>query len=137
MIEPFMTDIANQTPRPKPAEILLLVGQHWPLVFDIQRPRPLAIGAGDELLSRAGELKVSRSAIRDFLRWWTNSERYLRMLATPEMRRHTLDGTDAGPVLDEHRRIAAVQLKERQKKRQQSPRPPRRARVPPLSPESG
>ena len=120
-----MTDAPPQTPRPKPAEILLLLRSRWPIVFDIQRPRPLAIGAGDELLARSEELSVSRSAIRDFLRWWTNSDRYLRMLATPDMRRHTLEGTDAGPVLDEHRRIAAVQLKERRKRRQQSPRRPR------------
>lgn len=129
-----MIDTPQQTPRPKPAEILLLLRSRWPSVFDVQRPLPLAIGAGDELLARAEELSVSRSAIRDFLRWWTNSDRYLRMLATPDMRRHGLDGTDAGPVLDEHRRIAAVQLKERQKKRQQSPRAPRRARQTP--PES-
>jgi sRNA-binding protein len=133
-----MTDAPQQTPRPKPAEILLLLRSRWPIVFDVQRPRPLAIGAGDELLARAEELSVSRSAIRDFLRWWTNSDRYLRMLATPDMRRHTLEGTDAGPVLDEHRRIAAVQLKERQKRRQSSPRPPRRPRGPqqPAPPES-
>lgn len=114
-----MTDTAQQKPRPKPAEIMLLVRSRWPLVFDAQRPRPLAIGAGDDLLAQAEELNVSRSAIRDFLRWWTNSDRYLRMLATPDMCRHALDGSEAGPVLDEHRRIAAVQLRERQKRRQQ------------------
>jgi ProP effector len=67
-----------------------------PDVFDIERPKPLAIGIDRELIA----FGMEQEAIGDALRWWTKRPGYFRALAAGGPR-YALDGSEAGVVSDE------------------------------------
>lgn len=62
--------------------------------------RPYAIGVGKEVRKTLG---ISISRCERLMRRLTRHPKYLKALARDGAMRHTLDGTPAEPVSDEHR----------------------------------
>jgi hypothetical protein len=76
----------------------------FPLLFDADRPLPLAIGVSVDIRAALG---LSRSECGVLMRWWCQGPLYLRALAAPGSQRHKLDGTVVGPVAENERAHAA------------------------------
>jgi sRNA-binding protein len=76
----------------------------FPLVFDTDRPLPLAIGVSVDIRAALG---LSPSECGVLMRWWCQGPLYLRALAAPGSQRHKLDGTVVGPVAEDERAHAA------------------------------
>jgi sRNA-binding protein len=76
----------------------------FPLVFDADRPLPLAIGVSVDIRVALG---LSPSECGVLMRWWCQGPLYLRALAAPGSQRHKLDGTVVGPVAQDERAHAA------------------------------
>lgn len=75
---------------------------------------PLAIGIDKQLIAQKPE--ISRKLLRSSLAAHTQSLRYLKELQNASVR-FNLDGSNADPVSDEQRALAAKTLRERFKKR--------------------
>ncbi|MBS1156113.1 MAG: hypothetical protein H6R07_2037 [Proteobacteria bacterium] len=75
---------------------------------------PLAIGIDKQLIAQRPE--ISRKLLRSALAAHTQSLRYLKELQNASVR-FNLDGSNADPVSDEQRALAAKTLRERFKKR--------------------
>ncbi len=84
---------------------------------------PMAIGSGNELIAYLQGALVahrylqnpSRKSIRGMLRIWVMSNDYLARLAAPGSLRYYPDLRVAGPVSEEHRKMARERLKDRYK----------------------
>ena len=74
----------------------------FPVVFDVDAPRPLAIGCNPQL--RAA-LAIPWSQVDAVLWWWTRRPEYHAAVAAGGFR-YNLDGTEAGVVAEEHRAMA-------------------------------
>jgi len=74
--------------------------RRFPLLFDADRPLPLAIGVHKPL----GELLGGKRAKR-LLEWWTEWAPYVAAVAAGGCR-YSLDGSEAGQVTEEQRAIA-------------------------------
>lgn len=79
----------------------------YPSVFQKFKPRPLAIGVGEELTKKHPELDVRD--IQKFLGWWCHRLRYLEAVATSKAYRHHLDGKRSSPVSASDR-VNAMQM---------------------------
>jgi sRNA-binding protein len=96
--------------------LIKILADKWPAAFDQGPTKPLAIGIDTEI--REGlAAEVSNKQLSDTLRWWTCRDSYLIALTQPQARRYGLDGSDAGPVTDHDREIAAQRLEERRARR--------------------
>jgi RNA chaperone ProQ/FINO-like protein len=78
----------------------------FPVVFDPDAPRPLAIGCNRQL--RAA-LAIPWSQVDAVLWWWTRRPEYHAAVAAGGPR-YNLDGTEAGVVAEEHRAMARRQI---------------------------
>ena len=74
----------------------------FPVVFDVDAPRPLAIGCNRQL--RAA-LAIPWSQVDAVLWWWTRRPEYHAAVAAGGPR-YSLDGSEAGVVVEEHRAMA-------------------------------
>jgi ProQ/FINO family len=81
----------------------------FPVVFDVDAPRPLAIGCNRQL--RAA-LAISWSQVDAVLWWWTRRPEYHAAVAAGGFR-YNLDGSVAGSVAEEHRAMAQRQIQQR------------------------
>jgi ProQ/FINO family len=81
----------------------------FPVVFDVDAPRPLAIGCNRQL--RAA-LAIPWSQVDAVLWWWTRRSEYHAAIAAGGFR-YNLDGSVAGTVADEHRAMAQRQIQRR------------------------
>jgi hypothetical protein len=81
----------------------------FPVVFDVDAPRPLAIGCNRQL--RAA-LAIPWSQVDAVLWWWTRRPEYHAAVAAGGFR-YNLDGSVAGPVAEEHRAMAQRQIQQR------------------------
>lgn len=94
------------------AEMRQVLGDRFPAALVAtadDRVTPLAIGALDQLSAIAPQ--VSSTQRQKFLRAYTRRMKYLLALASDGARRVNLDGSDAGPVSDEHRQAAREALR--------------------------
>lgn len=92
---------------PHPIERLAVM---YPTTFNIHAPVPLVVGVDHQI---AAALGIHPRHVEGVLTRWTNRMNYLAAMAAPGSRRHNLDGSDAGPVHDEHRADAATKLAEK------------------------
>jgi hypothetical protein len=89
--------------------------QQWPKVFPanspngVMTPVPLAIGSNAQIMAKAPPELVP--AIKMVLERHVVRKHYLRALRAPAARRMTLDGEDAGPVIEGHKFYARAMLK--------------------------
>ncbi len=100
---------------PLSAEALLArLCEEFPLCFSARGDsRPLKIGILDALVAAtAGWEGVSKTRLREVLRRYTNTTRYLQGVAAARQR-VGLDGADAGEVVADHVSHAQQQLEER------------------------
>jgi len=74
--------------------------RRFPVLFDADRPLPLAIGIHKPL---AELFSVKRAGF--LLKWWTRCPAYVAAVAAGG-RRYNLDGTDAGEITEEQRSVA-------------------------------
>lgn len=89
---------------------LILVA--FPVAFDAQGPKPLALGIHEAI--QAALPDHPHVQIHDFLAWWTTRNRYLSAVAAGGPR-YGLDGKPGAEVSEEHQRIAAGMLAKRLK----------------------
>ena len=105
-------------PAKKPAvdrTSLAAVKQVWqqvyaaaPEAFDRDAPRPLALGAFDEVAA-LDLVDISGPGLHRFFAWWSTRPAYLRAIAAGGYRFH-IDGSPATEISDEHRQGAAQRL---------------------------
>src|SRR5690349_7064569 len=76
----------------------------FPAMFVKKEPVPLALGIREQLLAAFPD--VERPTLHRFMQFWTSQLAYLKAMSAKGAVRHNLDGTDAGPVSDEHREFA-------------------------------
>jgi hypothetical protein len=76
---------------------LVMLRELAPAVFDIEYPKPLAIGAREELVA----LGMDDDAVKAALAWWCSRPAYRAALARGG-RRHDLNGHPAGEVSPDH-----------------------------------
>src|SRR5690348_5527015 len=88
---------------------LARLAELFPVVFDVDAPRPLAIGCNRQL--RAA-LAIPWSQVDAVLWWWTRRPEYHAAVAAGGFR-YNLDGTVAGTVAEEHRAMAQRQIQQR------------------------
>jgi hypothetical protein len=93
----------------------------FPLVFDADRPLPLAVGVSVDIRAALG---LSRSECGVLMRWWCQGPLYLRALAAPGSQRHKLDGTVVGPVAENERAHAARLIASKSTGTRPQPAPP-------------
>lgn len=86
-----------------------------PAAFHGDKPKPLAIGAGDEFVAQVSE--EAKAKVRIFLCRYTQSEWYLWQCVKPGSMRHRLDGEPVEPVSDSHRAHAETLAVKRQAQR--------------------
>lgn len=82
--------------------------QQYPTVFNVFTPKPLAIGAGKEIMSGRPD-EISRMTMAHTLARWTQQPAYINAVASGDFR-YWLDGTPAGAISDAHRRHAREKL---------------------------
>ncbi|NDR57390.1 ProQ/FinO family protein [Aliiruegeria sabulilitoris] len=96
------------------AAVLARIRADFPRAFPDWK-RPLASGMHKELQAHYPDL--TPRDIRLALSTWCANVRYLTAVVRRDARRVNLDGSDAGPVADEQRRHARIQLKQRKGKK--------------------
>lgn len=114
-VEPVAADESGSAVASLSAEQLLArLCEAFPLCFSARGEcRPLKIGILDALVAAtAGWPGVSKTRLRDVLRRYTNTTRYLQGVAGARQR-VGLDGEDAGEVVADHVSHAQQQLEER------------------------
>jgi len=87
--------------------------REYPELFTAGNVRPLAIGIQKDLAEARPE-NVSHLGISRALARWVQQSAYQQALAAEGARRFNLDGSDAGPVSDDHRNHAKELLDKRQ-----------------------
>jgi sRNA-binding protein len=96
--------------------LVAVLAEKWPAVFGGGATKPLKLGIYAEIQAALAGT-VSNKQLAKTLGWWCARGSYLTALSQPDARRRGLDGSDAGPVSDEHREMAAKQLAERRARR--------------------
>ncbi|MBQ1782439.1 MAG: RNA chaperone ProQ [Gammaproteobacteria bacterium] len=111
-----VAEVAQQ-PSLSPEALLALLCEQFPKCFIARGEcRPLKIGILDSLAARtAGQPGVSKTRLREVLRRYTNTTRYLQGVAAAS-KRVDLDGEDAGDVAEDHVSHAQQQLAERRER---------------------
>lgn len=111
-----VAEVAQQ-PSLSPEALLALLCEQFPKCFIARGEcRPLKIGILDSLAARtAGQPGVSKTRLREVLRRYTNTTRYLQGVAAGA-KRVDLDGEDAGEVAEDHVSHAQQQLAERRER---------------------
>ena len=87
--------------------------REYPELFTSGNVKPLAIGIQKDLVKARPE-NVSHLGISRALSRWVEQPAYQQALAAENSRRFNLDGSDAGPVSDDHRNHAKQLLDKRQ-----------------------
>ena len=87
-----------------------LAGQ-YPDLFNLDAPKPLAVGLG-KVIAAASPEGISRVTMRRVLERWTQTQGYLRAIAEGGFR-YNLDATPAGAITDKHRRHALLLIEEK------------------------
>ncbi|SHG88847.1 RNA chaperone ProQ [Ferrimonas marina] len=102
-------------------EVIAYLAERFPQCFSVEGDaKPLKIGLFQELAERLeGDSKVSKTQLRQAVRRYTNSWRYLRAVK-PGAVRVDLDGNDCGELEAEHIEHAQQALKESQEKARQA-----------------
>jgi hypothetical protein len=80
----------------------------WPHLF--QKPMPLAIGIGEEIMARASAAGLKRYTVGTALHRWTQSRHYLEALAAPGAVRWGVGGTAVDFVASQHQAGARERL---------------------------
>lgn len=88
---------------------LLMLQARFPVAFDKPR-RPLAVGIREEIRAHIGPEAVADTALHQALASHTGRASYLQAVIAAGSRRIHLDGSDAGEVSEESRRIAGEKL---------------------------
>ncbi|MBP7546559.1 MAG: RNA chaperone ProQ [Corallincola sp.] len=111
-----VAEVAQQ-PSLSPEALLALLCEQFPKCFIARGEcRPLKIGILDSLAARtAGQAGVSKTRLREVLRRYTNTTRYLQGVVAGA-KRVDLDGEDAGEVAEDHVSHAQQQLAERRER---------------------
>jgi ProP effector len=104
------TNPADATPNATPNAAKTLLKELCSAFAVFKEGRPLAIGIHKSLVEKLPG--GSPGALRQAMRLHTNSTRYLKALATGEVR-FDLDGNPSGEVTPEQRDQAAKELRER------------------------
>ncbi len=86
--------------------------QHWPKLFDMDHPKPLAIGIY-QVLDATGLMK--RSTLKETLALYTGRYRYFKALAAGGSR-YDIEGREAGVVTPEQQQAAAERLVRKKRK---------------------
>lgn len=105
---------AESTPAPTPAETGARLAELFPALFD-GPPKPLKLRIQADIQERAPGT-FSKQALSAFLRRYTGTTAYL-IAVTKAPHRFDLDGQPAGELSDEHRQVAADELKRRRQVR--------------------
>ncbi|WP_298440046.1 RNA chaperone ProQ [uncultured Ferrimonas sp.] len=115
-----MTTEQNTTPESTPKlkdvkEVIAYLAEQFPQCFTLEGDaKPLKIGLFQELAERLeGDEKVSKTQLRQAIRRYTNSWRYLRG-SKSGAQRVDLDGNDCGELEQEHVEHAEKTLKDSQ-----------------------
>lgn len=84
----------------------------FPSIFNMNRPKPLALGITQQLSQarRAGILNISCLVQRAAMNAWVHKPNYHRSVAVTPCR-YNLDGSASGMVSDEHRQHSIDRLK--------------------------
>src|SRR5262245_30911805 len=109
--------------RLKSAKAGKLIAEKFPAAFSQAPPRPLKIGLAADLLAHG----IDRQAVREGLRWYCGSHRYLVALQEGTVR-IGLDGEPAGVVTADEAAHAQQRLAEWLKPKPIPPQPERAAR---------
>jgi len=88
-------------------------------LLNIKKPKPVIVGAGDELRRWAKAKGYSSAVINLALNNIFRGNGYLRALSAEKAMRHALDGSPVEPVSDEDRQRAQVELAKRLLNRKQ------------------
>jgi sRNA-binding protein len=107
---------ADKSSKPRAPELVKVFAEKWPGAFGAGATKPLAIGIHAEIKAALADT-TSNKQLSETLRWWVSRDSYLTALSQPDARRRGLDGSDAGPVSDNDREMAAKQLAERRARR--------------------
>jgi hypothetical protein len=97
---------AQKERRNKRDQCFATVRARWPDLFKPHAPLPLAVGT-TRLIAKT--LDVSPRIVGPVIHVWTQRPEYLAAVAAGGMR-YNLDGTEAGPISEEHQAHAAEQL---------------------------
>lgn len=111
------TKVEAETKRISTKEIIAYLAEQFPACFSIQGPaKALKIGIFQELADRlADDEKVSKTRLRQALRHYTSSWRYLKAIKVGEFR-VDIDGNQAAEIDQEQADYAAKTLSESQEK---------------------
>lgn len=105
--------------RAKALAALEVLRNHYPLAFQVDPVRPLAIGSAQALARdrQAGRLPLSEQALKLAMAHWCQQPAYLQALVTggPRLR---LDGSEADPVSEPDQGRAAERLARRRPRAQ-------------------
>lgn len=105
------TTVVPGVPHLSPAECAAQLAARFPALFARPQPLPLKLRIQQDVQQRAPGV-FSRKALSIFLQRHTTSTAYLKALVHGS-ERFDLDGQPAGPVADEHREAAQVELARR------------------------
>lgn len=75
----------------------------WPMVFDQEAPKPLAIGVHSVIAEETGG---DPYVVRTALKYWTQKKAYRQALVADDAMRYQPDGTPVGPVSQDDRERA-------------------------------
>lgn len=91
----------------------------WPEVFDLKKPRPLAVGIIDAITAELNTTGAGgHGAIRYALKSYTSNIRYVRALVEGGAR-YNLHGQPCGEISETERQQAAKRLKQMKKAKAQ------------------
>ena len=94
------------------ANLALLI-ERFPIVFNPEKPLPLAIGSHKAIRAAFG---LPWSQLEDLIRWWTIRPEYLAALVAGGPR-YSLDGSEGGVVAESERASADQRLQNRRGRR--------------------
>lgn len=94
------TKEAKTRRRQERKQMLAVLSAFYP-VFDLEKPKPLAIGSQAQIMEALPD--ASRKSVQRFLRFWTKRKAYLQAIQADDAVRYNLDGSVAGPVAEQHR----------------------------------
>lgn len=106
-----------ETTRISTKEIIAILAEKFPACFTIQGPaKPLKIGIFQDLaVALEGDEKISKTRLRQALRHYTSSWRYLKSVKV-DAKRVDINGEEVEVINAEQAEFAAAQLKESQEK---------------------
>jgi hypothetical protein len=102
-------ETGNATERPTLSTYLAVLAERYPTVFNQDAPRPLAIGA-DQQVAEALELAPRSRTVHALMAAWCERRAYLTAVAAEGSQRFYLDGTPADIVSEKHRQRAREML---------------------------